>query len=281
MNYRHHYHAGNFADVMKHILLVGLLQALHKKDSPFCYIDTHAGRGWYDLAAAPSQKTGEYLEGIRKITPTKQPPSTWITDYFKSIDLLKTDLGKAYYGGSPWFALQLLRPQDRMVLMEWHPVDVEKLKQNFYRSPQTFVHHRDAYEGLTALVPPKEKRGLVLIEPPYEEERHDYPQVVELLAKAYDKWPTGTYAVWYPIKDRAPIDRFERKLVKTGIRKQLICELCIMPDDNALGLNGCGLLIVNPPYQFAEEADNVLQWLLPQLSQHVLAKASVRWLVAE
>jgi 23S rRNA (adenine2030-N6)-methyltransferase len=281
MNYRHHYHAGNFADVMKHILEIGLLQALQKKDNAFCYIDTHAGRGWHDLAAAPAQKTGEYLDGIRKLNTRQTFPNAWVEGYFAALDKLKEQFGKAYYGGSPWFAAQNLRPQDRMVLMEWHPVDVEKLKYNFYKNPQATVHHRDAYEGLTALIPPKEKRGLVLIDPPYEEERHDYPEVVELLAKAYDKWPTGTYAIWYPIKDRAPIERFERKLVKTGIRKQLICELCVMPDDNALGLNGCGLLIVNPPYLFAEEADKILQWLLPQLSQHVLAKASVKWLVGE
>lgn len=281
MNYRHHYHAGNFADVMKHILLVGLLQALQKKDNAFCYIDTHAGRGWYDLAAAPSQKTGEYLEGIRKLTPEKQPPSAWISQYYAGLNALKEQFGKAYYGGSPWFAMQNIRPQDRMVLMEYHPVDADKLKYNFHYQPQVAVHHRDAYEGLTAMIPPREKRGLVLIDPPYEEERHDYPQVVELLAKAHAKWPTGTFAIWYPIKTRAAIDLFERRLVKTGIRKQLVCELCVMPDDNALGLNGSGLLIVNPPYQFAEEADKVLQWLLPQLSQHVMAKASVRWLVAE
>lgn len=266
---------------MKHILEIGLLQALQKKDNAFCYIDTHAGRGWYDLAAAPAQKTGEYLDGIRKVNTRQSFPNAWVEGYFAALDKLKEQFGKAYYGGSPWFAAQNLRPQDRMVLMEWHPVDVEKLKYNFYRNPQAVVHHRDAYEGLTAVIPPKEKRGLVLIDPPYEEERQDYPEVVQLLAKAYDKWPTGTYAIWYPIKDRAPIERFERKLVKTGIRKQLICELCVMPDDNALGLNGCGLLIVNPPYLFAEEADKVLQWLLPQLSQHVLAKASVKWLVGE
>lgn len=281
MNYRHHYHAGNFADVMKHILLVGLLQALQKKDNAFCYIDTHAGRGWYDLAAAPSQQTGEYLEGVRKLTPEKQPPSASISQYFADLNALKEQFGKAYYGGSPWFALKNIRPQDRMVLMEYHPVDAEKLRYNFHYQPQVAVHHRDAYEGLTALIPPKEKRGLVLIDPPYEEERHDYPQVVELLAKAHAKWPTGTFAIWYPIKTRAAIDLFERRLVKTGIRKQLVCELCVMPDDNALGLNGSGLLIVNPPFQFAEEADKVLQWLLPQLSQHVMAKAGVRWLVAE
>ena len=121
MNYRHHYHAGNFADVMKHILLVGLLQALQKKDNAFCYIDTHAGRGWYDLAAAPAQKTGEYLEGIRKLTPEKQPPSPWISQYFAALDKLKQNFGKAYYGGSPWFAIQYIRPQDRMVLMGVSP----------------------------------------------------------------------------------------------------------------------------------------------------------------
>ncbi|PTQ87725.1 23S rRNA (adenine2030-N6)-methyltransferase [Agitococcus lubricus] len=266
---------------MKHILLIGLLQSLHKKDNAFCYIDTHAGQGWYDLAAAPSQKTGEYLEGIRKLNPRLAHDIPWVDRYFSALSALKEQFSKAYYGGSPWFAFDNMRPQDRMVLLEFHPVDAEKLKYNFHYQPQVAVHHRDAYEGLTALIPPKEKRGLVLIDPPYEEERQDYPQVVELLAKAHAKWPTGTFAIWYPIKDRILIERFERRLVKTGIRRQLVCELCVMPDDNNLGLNGSGLLIVNPPYQFSEHADKVLHWLLPQLSQHPMAKASVKWLVGE
>lgn len=266
---------------MKHILLIGLLQAMQRKENPFCYLDTHAGCGWYDLAASPAQKTGEYKQGIRRLAIDKQSPA-WAQAYQANLELLRKERnGRAYYGGSPWFALQQLRAQDRMALIEWHPQDAETLRSNFSGQPQVAVHHRDAYEGLAALIPPREKRGLVLVDPPYEEERQDYPQVVELLAKAYSKWPTGVYAIWYPIKERALIERFERRLVKTGIRKQLVCELCVMPDDTSLGLNGSGLLIVNPPWQFAEEADRVLQWLLPQLAESPQARASVRWLVGE
>ncbi|KAA5610433.1 23S rRNA (adenine(2030)-N(6))-methyltransferase RlmJ, partial [Pseudomonas aeruginosa] len=117
------------------------------------------------------------------------------------------------------------------------------------------LHERDAYEGLLAVIPPKEKRGLVMIDPPYELERKDFPQLVELLQSAYKKWPTGVFAVWYPIKDRAMIERFEKKMFKTGIRRQLICEICVWPDDTPVGLNGCGLLVINPPWQFSEQAD--------------------------
>jgi 23S rRNA (adenine2030-N6)-methyltransferase len=281
MNYRHHYHAGNFADVMKHILLIGLLQGMRRKDAPFCYIDTHAGCGWYNLAAAPAQKTGEYKQGLRRLQPHKNNPE-WVKMWFEQLEILRKEQnGKGYYGGSPWFALQMMRPQDRMALMEFHPVDAEKLRENMGRYPQVAVHHRDAYEGITALIPPKEKRGLVFIDPPYEEERQDFPQLVDLLVKAYGKWPTGVYVLWYPIKDRAMIERFHKKMFKTGIRKQLACELCVMPDDTSLGLNGTGMLIINPPWQFAEEADRVLQWMLPQLAAHPLAKATVQWIAGE
>ena len=281
MNYRHHYHAGNFADVMKHVLLVGLLQGMQRKDAGYCYLDTHAGLGWYDLSLAPAQKTGEYKQGLKRLQPGKDNPP-WVKTWFTQLNALRERQGgKAWYGGSPWYAIQALRPQDRAALIELHPLDVEKLRKNMEPFPQVAVHHRDGYEALQALIPPKEKRGLVLVDPPYEEERQDYPQIIELLEKAYAKWPTGVYAVWYPIKDRAPIDRFHKKMMRSGIRRQLVCELCVMPDDNALGLNGSGLLIINPPWQFAEEADKVLQWMLPQLAEHKMAKATVQWLVGE
>ena len=281
MNYRHHYHAGNFADVMKHVLLIGLLEGMRRKDTPFCYVDTHAGCGWYDLSEAPAQKTGEYKQGVKRLQPGKDNPP-WVATWFTQLSAVRErEGGKGWYGGSPWYALQALRPQDRAALIELHPVDVEKLRKHTVGFPQVAVHHRDAYEGLLALIPPKEKRGLVLIDPPYEEERDDYPEVIELLQKAVAKWPTGVFAVWYPIKDRTPIDRFHKKLIKTGIRKLQVCELCVMPDDNPLGLNGSGLVVVNLPWQFAEEADRVLQWMLPQLMEHRMSKATVKWLVGE
>ena len=150
------------------------------------------------------------------------------------------------------------------------------------RDRRAGLHERDAYEGLLGVIPPKEKRGLVMIDPPYEIERKDFPQLVELMVAAYKKWPTGVFAVWYPIKDRAMIDRFEKKMMKTGIRRQLVCEICVWPDDTPVGLNGCGLLVINPPWKFSQDADEALQWLFPHLRMSENGgHAAVRWLVGE
>lgn len=280
MNYRHHYHAGNFADVMKHVLLTGLLAGMTRKDSAFCYIDTHAGLGLYDLSQSPAQKTGEYKDGIGKVKDAAGAPG-WAADYLAAINTLQAERHRGFYPGSPWLAVHALRPQDRAALIELHPQDASTLKQNFAGNRQVAVHERDAYEGLMALIPPKEKRGLVLIDPPYEEERQDYPQVVELLQKAHAKWPTGVYAIWFPIKERSLIERFYRNLKKTDIRKMLTCELCILPDDNTLGLNGTGLIVVNPPWPFFDEARACLSWLKPLLSEHPRASTRVEWLAGE
>lgn len=285
MNYRHHFHAGNFADVMKHVLLMELLSRLNGKDKPYRYVDTHAGAGLYDLSRSPSQKSGEYLSGIHRLMQLNAPalkgaPET-IKSYLKHITVLREQMGNGWYAGSPWFAGKVMRPIDHASIFEMQPDVFEELKFQI-RDPRFAIHERDAYEGLMAVIPPKEKRGLVMIDPPYELERKDFPQLVELIANAYAKWPTGVYAVWYPIKDREMIGRFEKKMQKTGIKKQLICELCVWPDDTPIGLNGCGLLIINPPWQFADQAEAILQWLLPHLrmSDHG-GHATVRWLVGE
>lgn len=285
MNYRHHFHAGNFADVMKHALLLALLQRLNAKDKPYRYIDTHSGAGLYDLSLAPAQKSGEFLSGIHRLMQlepkTKQQAPEIIQDYLQLIQDLRDRDGKGAYAGSPYVALHAMREQDRATLFELQPHVFRDLKQNI-RDPRAGLHERDMYEGLLAVIPPKEKRGLVMIDPPYELERKDFPQLVELIEKAYKKWATGVYAIWYPIKDRAMIERFEKNLIKTGIRRQLICELCVWPDDTPVGLNGCGILVINPPWQFAEQANEILQWLLPHLQMTEQgASASVRWLVEE
>ena len=285
MNYRHHFHAGNFADVMKHVLLLELLDRLNGKDKPYRYIDTHAGAGVYDLSKAASQKSGEYLTGIHRLvqldnaTQAKAPPA--VQRYLDLVKQLREQQGNGWYPGSPWLATKQIRPIDMATLFELQPVVFDELRFNI-RDNRVGVHERDAYEGLMAVIPPKEKRGLVMIDPPYELERKDFPQLVELLAAAHKKWSTGVYAVWYPIKDREMIERFEKKMLKTGIRRQLICELCVWPDDTPVGLNGCGLLVINPPWQFADQAEAILQWLLPHMRMLDHAgHATVRWLVGE
>lgn len=282
MNYRHHYHAGNFADVVKHVLLLGLLKGLGRKDTPYCFLDTHAGLGLYDLGASEAQRTLEFKSGLSRVkaAPAAGMPA-WVADYQKAVAALQAEKGGFWYPGSPWLALHQMRPQDRAVLMELHPEDAGTLRQNFSRRDQVAVHQRDAYEGLTALIPPKEKRGLVLIDPPYEEERDDYAPVVELLKKAHAKWPTGMYALWFPIKDYHAITRFYRRLRNTGIPKMLTTELNVLPPDNSLGLNGTGMVIVNPPWQYSDEAFRTLQWLRPVLSDHAQSSMKVEWLTAE
>lgn len=285
MNYRHHFHAGNFADVMKHTLLLALLQRLNAKDKPYRYIDTHSGAGLYDLSLAPAQKSGEFLSGIHRLMQlepkVKQQAPDVVQDYLKLIQDMRERDGKGAYAGSPYVALHAMRAQDRATLFELQPHVFRDLKYNI-RDERAGLHERDAYEGLLAVIPPKEKRGLVMIDPPYELERKDFPQLVELIEKAYKKWATGVYAIWYPIKDRAMIQRFEKNMIKTGIRRQLICELCVWPDDTPVGLNGCGILVINPPWQFAEQANEILQWLLPHLQMTEQgANVSVRWLVEE
>lgn len=282
MNYRHHYHAGNFADVVKHVLLLGLLQGLTRKDTPVCYYDTHAGLGLYDLGASEAQRTLEFKSGLTRVkaAPAAGMPA-WVADYQKAVTALQVQKGGFWYPGSPWLAMHQLRAQDRGVLMELHPADAGRLKQNFGREQRVAIHERDAYEGLTALIPPKEKRGLVLIDPPYEEERDDYAPVVELLQKAHAKWPSGVFAVWFPIKDHHAITRFYRRLRNTGIPKMLTTELNVLPPDNNLGLNGSGLVVVNPPWQFSDQAFRTLQWLKAVLSDHPQSSFKVEWLTAE
>ena len=285
MNYRHHFHAGNFADVMKHVLLLQILARLNGKDKPYRYVDTHGGAGKYDLSTSEAQKSGEFLNGIHRLVKLddsiKRNAPEGVKQYLKIVEDMRAGSGKGAYPGSPWFALEGMRETDKATIFEMQRDVFQQLYYNI-RDKRAGLHERDAYEGLLGVIPPKEKRGLVMIDPPYELERKDFPQLVELLVAAYKKWPTGVFAVWYPIKDRAMIDRFEKKMMKTGIRRQLVCEVCVWPDDTPVGLNGCGLLVINPPWKFSEDADEALQWLFPHLRRSENGgHAAVRWLVGE
>lgn len=278
MNYRHAFHAGNFGDVFKHLALTLLLKSLQKKDAPFCYLDTHAGPGRYDLQSEAAQKTGEYRDGIQRLWGNHEVPHA--ENYLAAVRALNADDVLRYYPGSPRLARFFLRPQDRMLLIEAHPEEVAKLKSEFEGDRQVIVQQQDAYASLKALLPPKEKRGLVLIDPPYESP-HEFSQVIQGLRSATDRWSSGIYAVWYPIKNRPPIEAFHRSLIATGIRKILCAEFCPYPDDSAFRLNGCGMVIINPPWQLDETLQAMMAVLFKLLRQHAQGRNEVSWLVPE
>lgn len=282
MNYRHLYHAGNFADVCKHLCLLALLDHLRKKPEPFCYLDTHAGIGRYELSRMEAQKTGEYHGGIGKLLGAQALPPE-LTDYVERV--IGFDAGNRrdalrVYPGSPALARGKLREQDRAVLVELHPADFETLKALFRGDRQVAVHHMNAYHAMKAFVPPRERRGLVLIDPPFEIE-DEFEQLVSGLQEAHRRWPTGIYAIWYPVKDRREVFRFHAALRRTGIRKILAAEFCLYPEDLPDRLNGSGMVIVNPPWQIEQRLLPNLQALAALLTTPEQARISIDWLVPE
>lgn len=278
MNYRHVFHAGNFADVFKHAVLSLLLKSLHRKDAPFCYLDTHAGAGRYDLDSAAAQKTGEFRDGILRIWEAEPLPE--LADYLAAVRGLNPGKALRYYPGSPVVARFFLRPRDRMVLLELQPEECAQLKTQFAGDRRVTVLAQDGYAGLKALLPPKERRGLVLIDPPYEADG-EYARVVDGLRVAHARWDSGTYALWYPVKDRPPVERFHRALMTTGIRKMLLAEFAPYPEDASFRLNGCGMIVINPPWQLDEALRSLLPGLLEVLRQHPSGRTAVSWLVPE
>ena len=277
MNYRHAFHAGNFADVFKHAILLALLDALAAKDKPLCYFDTHAGRGRYALDAAEAAKTGEWRDGVGRLFDDPAPPAP-LRRYVEAIRRCNFDGGLHVYPGSPLLAAQALRPSDRLVLCEMQADESAALRALFRDDRRAQVHTRDGYAALNALLPPAERRGLVLIDPPFEAQEGEFAAVEVALAKAQARWATGVYAVWYPIKSRRTLAPFHRRLSSGPFADVLAAELLVYPDDSPLRLNGCGMLIANPPWKM----DATLTALLPAL-RHVLAQSpqaseNLRWL---
>lgn len=255
MNYRHAYHAGNFADCLKHALLLWLIGAMQRKPAPFLLLDTHAGAGGYDLAAGPAARTGEWRDGIGRLLDDPPPP---IADY---VGLVRT-LG--LYPGSPLLARRRLRPGDRLACCELHPEEHAALRRRFAGDRQVAVHHRDAWEALGALLPPRERRALVLIDPPYEVP-DEFGRLAAALRRAVTKFPAGVFAAWYPIKHRAPVREFFAAVQAGGLRDVVAAELRLRAPLDPARLNGCGLLVVNPPFRFEAEAPAILSALLARL----------------
>jgi len=255
MNYRHAYHAGNFADCMKHALLVWLLRALARKPAPFFVLDTHAGIGAYDLTAGPAERTGEWRAGIARLLDSPPAP---LADYVGLVRQL------GLYPGSPTLIRALLRADDRLAGCELHPEDAAILKRRFSRDRQVAIHQRDAYEAIGALLPPRERRGLVLIDPPYEQP-DEFARVTAALRAGHARFATGIFAAWYPIKHRAPVRDFHAALRESGISDIVAAELWLREPLDASRLNGSGLLVINPPYRFSDEAPDILRALLDRL----------------
>jgi 23S rRNA (adenine2030-N6)-methyltransferase len=280
MNYHHAFHAGNFADVFKHAILIGLLEALKAKQTPFCYLESHAGAGRYDLQGEPALKTREYENGVlRLLAATRLTPQLHIyLNLVRALNAHARSSEIALYPGSPLIASLLMREQDRAVLCELQEAEAAQLKDLFARDARVSVHRRDGYEALAALLPPKERRGLVLIDPPFEAQEDEFHAIETALAAAYARWSTGIYAIWYPIKLRSQTLPFQRWFARHKIAKVLCAELLLHPDNSALRLNGCGMIIVNPPWKFEQQLTQLLNTLLELLAQGRFGQQRVSWL---
>ena len=258
MNYRHAFHAGNFADCMKHALLVWLLRALRRKETPFRVLDTHAGIGAYDLSAPEAERTGEWRRGIGRLLDVAEGP---LADY---AGLAREAGAPAAYPGSPALARALLRPQDRLVCCELHPEDHATLRARFRGDRQVAVHHRDGWEALRALTPFPERRGLVLVDPPFEKEG-EFGRLAAGIALVAQRFRAAVQACWYPIKHRSPVRAFHTALRDSGVRDLVAAELWLREPTDPERLNGSGLLVANPPWRFEEEGSRILAALLDRL----------------
>jgi 23S rRNA (adenine2030-N6)-methyltransferase len=256
MNYRHAFHAGNFADCIKHALLVWLLRALQRKPAGMFVLDTHAGAGRYDLSAGPAGRTGEWRNGIARLLD--DPPGP-LADYVS----LVRDCG--LYPGSPVLIEALLRPQDRLACCELHPEDHATLR-GVLAGGGAAIHRRDAWEALGALLPPPGglRRALVLVDPPYEA-TDEFSRLAAGLARGHERFPAGVFAAWYPVKHRAPVRAFHSALRESGLRDIVAAELWLREPLDAARLNGSGLLVINPPFGFEAAAEPVLAALLARL----------------
>ncbi|HEY8384373.1 MAG TPA: 23S rRNA (adenine(2030)-N(6))-methyltransferase RlmJ [Microvirga sp.] len=267
MNYRHAFHAGNFADVMKHALLVRILAYLQRKETPIRVIDTHAGIGLYDLGADEAARTGEWGEGIGRLErPFGPEVEALLEPYRRVVAEVRARHGAKAYPGSPAIVREMLRRQDRGVFVELHPTDHATLSARFNEVSNLKVMHLDGWTALHALIPPKEKRGLVLIDPPYEVP-NEIARLGEELAVALRKWPTGVFAGWYPIKSHGPVDAMAAALDRVLDRPALRLDMLIDDPRSPDRLNGCGLLVINPPFALKGEAELLLPALAERLSR--------------
>jgi 23S rRNA (adenine2030-N6)-methyltransferase len=285
VNYRHAYHAGNFADVFKHVFLARILAYLTLKETALRFMDTHAGMGRYDLSAEEAQRSGEWRDGVAKLKGVAPPPpvAALLEPYLRALGPLDAAGRPKLYPGSPAIAQTLLRPQDRIALAELHPEERAALVANMGRDGRLTIVELDGYVALNAWTPPKEKRGLALIDPPFEA-ADETKRIVDSLARALRKWPRGIYALWRPIKDRQEDGRFLNALAALGAPNMLRLELDVgaAPSTSAASapLTKSGLIVVNPPHVLFDEAQLLLPFLCKLLARSKRSSFLCEWLTA-
>lgn len=290
MNYRHAFHAGNFADVVKHVVLARVLAYLGRKDAAFRVIDTHAGAGLYDLTGDEARRTGEWEGGIGAVLRAPLAPAIrdllgpWL-DAVRAVnpaaaddEALARDL--RHYPGSPLIAQALTRPQDRLLFCETQPGVRAALTESVGRDGRAKVLPTDAWQALHAYLPPRERRGLVLVDPPFEE-AGEFHRMAQGLIEAHRRWSTGIFALWYPIKDVRAVDAFRRDIERAGIPKTLSIQFDLRTVRQADTMTGCGMIVVNPPFTLAEELRTILGALAPALSTDGTGRVRVGWLTPE
>lgn len=265
LSYRHSFHAGNYADVLKHLVLVRILRYQIQKPKPLLYLDTHAGAGGYALTSAHASKTGEFENGIGRLWTRSDLPEV-VADYVDLVRQFNDGEALHHYPGSPWFAQQLLRSTDRIVLHDLHPAELGLLRERFQADRRIRCQGEDGFQGCIARLPPLERRGLVLIDPPYEL-KEDYQRVVDTLVGAHARFASGCYALWYPLVERQRIARLEKALVASGIRRILLLELGVRTDRPGYGMTASGMVVINPPFSLAAEMVPALEYLATTLGE--------------
>lgn len=279
MNYRHSYHAGNHADVLKHAIMLRMIRLMQRKEAPLCYLDSHAGAGLYDLQGDEAGRTGEYLDGIGRLWGRDDLPGL-LADYRAAVRLHNPDGELRLYPGSPQLAADALREDDRLVLSELHPEEAVVLREHFAGDPRVAVHQRDGYELPKAFLPVAEKRALWLLDPPFEK-GDDLERCVAAVQAGIQRMRQTVVALWYPIKDERLLREFYRRMADAGLPKVLRVELGVRPTDTSLGLNGSGLMLVNPPWPLWEQLEELLPWLATQLAQSGGGSWRMDWLAGE
>ena len=280
MNYRHAFHAGSFADVFKHAVLCRILHYLREKEAPFRVIDTHAGAGLYDLTSQEAKRGGEWHDGIERLMAASlaAPVAKLLAPYLDVIGALNERGRLKLYPGSPAIARAWLRPQDRLIACELESKAAVALSANMRGDPRIKTIEIDGWTALGAYVPPPERRGLVLVDPPFEEDG-DFARLASGLAVAHRKWATGIFALWYPIKERAEPDALAKDLRRLGIPKILRAELTVANEPT--GLNGSGLILINPPWTLEGELSTLLPALAGLLGRNGKGGFRLDWLVGE
>ncbi|EKM0528069.1 23S rRNA (adenine(2030)-N(6))-methyltransferase RlmJ [Cronobacter turicensis] len=279
LSYRHSFHAGNHADVLKHTVQSLIIESLKEKDKPFLYLDTHAGAGRYLLSGEHAERTGEYLEGIARIWQRDDLPAE-LEPYISAVSHFNRSGQLRYYPGSPLIARQLLRPQDSLQLTELHPSDFPLLRGEFQKDERARVERADGYQQLKSKLPPASRRGLILIDPPYEI-KTDYQAVVQGINEGYKRFATGVYALWYPVVLRNQIKRIMNDLESTGIRRILQIELAVRPDSDQRGMTASGMVVINPPWKLEQQMATLLPWLHKALVPAGTGHTTLKWVVPE